>query len=227
MWSWSFFIQSSLFSSGPVPLTIPCYFCHCIQYQIPLDAQLGCSQPVPASTKCLHTTLLRRHYANHFLDSLIWSYLQTYITVSPKNRPHFSSLTAAWIIHWQLLTLNQRLATVLSSRLPAPLAIPPTSAPVRNASASTSVTSTPALSRCRLCTSCQHLLQNQSPLPVRFCQERLHRFTQLFRFRKTTTLPLSSHSYLLTVSFSHFCVFAPPVFSFSIWLSRCTSIFIR
>ena len=42
-----FFTQYFPLSSGPVPLTIPCYFCQCVQAQIPLDAQLGSGQLVP------------------------------------------------------------------------------------------------------------------------------------------------------------------------------------
>ena len=110
--------------SGPVPLTIPCYFCQCVQAQILLDSQLGSGQPVPASINFFHTAL-RQHYANHFLEALTWSYLQLCTTASAKGRQQFSLLVAAWIIHLQLLTSNQRLATVLPSRLPAALAIPP------------------------------------------------------------------------------------------------------
>ena len=142
-----FFTQYFQLSSGPVPLTIPCYFCQCVQAQILLDAQLGSGQPVPASINFLHTALLRQHYANHFPESLTWSYLQFSPPASAKDRQHFSLLAAAWIIHLQLLTLNQRLATVLPSRSSAPLAIPPASAPVRTASTSSSVTITPAPSR--------------------------------------------------------------------------------
>ena len=145
-----FFTQYFPISSGPVSLTIPCYFCQCVQAQIPLDAQLGAGQPVPASINFLHTALLRQHYANHFPESLTWSYLQFSPPASAKDRQHFSFfslLAAAWIIHLQLLTLNQRLATVLPSRSSAPLAIPPASAPVRTTSTSSSVTITPAPSR--------------------------------------------------------------------------------
>ena len=42
-----FFTEYFPLSSGPVPLTILCYFCQCVQAQIPLDAQLGSGQPVP------------------------------------------------------------------------------------------------------------------------------------------------------------------------------------
>ena len=104
---------------------------------------LGSGQPVPESINFLHTALLRQHYANHFPESLTWSYLQFSPPASPKDRQHFL-LAAAWTIHLQLLTLNQRLATVLPSRSSAPLAIPPISAPVRTASTSSSVTITPA-----------------------------------------------------------------------------------
>ena len=120
-----FFTQYFPLSSGPLPLTIPCYFCQCVQAQIPLDAQLGSGQPVPASIIFLHTALLRRHYANHFPESLTWFSLQFSPPTSAKNRKHFSLLAAAWIIHLQLLTLNQRLATVLPSRSSTPLAIHP------------------------------------------------------------------------------------------------------
>ena len=142
-----FFTHYFPVSSGPVPLTIPCYFCQCVQAQIPLDAQLGSGQPVPASINFLHTALLRQHYANHFPESLTWSCLQFSPPASAKDRQHFSLLAAAWIIHLQLLTLNQRLATVLPSRSSAALAIPPISAPARTASTSSSVTITPAPSR--------------------------------------------------------------------------------
>ena len=142
-----FFTQYFPLSSGPVPLTIPCYFCQCVQAKIPLDARLGSGQPVPASVNFLHTALLRQHYANHFPESLTWSYLQFSPPASAKDRQHFSLLAAAWIIHLQLLTLNQRLATVLPSRSSAPLAIPPIFAPARTASTSSSVTITPAPSR--------------------------------------------------------------------------------
>ena len=101
----------------------------CVQAQIPLDAQLGSGQPVPASINFLHTALLRQHYANHFPESLTWSYLQFSPPASAKDRQHSSLLAAAWIIHLQLLILNQRPATVLPSRSSTPLAIPPTSAP--------------------------------------------------------------------------------------------------
>ena len=141
------FTQYFPLSSGPVPLTIPCYFCHCVQPPIPLDAQLGSGQPVPASNIFLHTALLRQHYANHFPESLTWSLLQFSPPVSAKDRQHFSLLAAGWIIHLPLSTLNQRLATVLPSRSSAPLTIPPASAPARTASTSSSVTITPALSR--------------------------------------------------------------------------------
>ena len=142
-----FFTQYFPLSSGPVPLTIPCYFCQSVQAQIPLDAQLGSGQPVPASINFPHTALLRQHYANHFPESLTWSYLQFSPPASAKDRQHFSLLAAAWIIHLQLLTLNQRLATVLPSRSSAPLAILPITAPARTASTSSSVTITPAPSR--------------------------------------------------------------------------------
>ena len=138
-----FFTQYFPLSSGHVPLTIPCYFCQCVQAQIPLDAQLGSGQPVPASINFLHTALLRQHYANHFRESLTWSYLQFSPPASAKDRQHFSLLAAAWIILLQLLTLNQRLATVLPSRSSAPLAIRPASAPVRTASTSSSKPSRP------------------------------------------------------------------------------------
>ena len=146
-WSCMFFTQYFPLSSGPVPLTIPCYFCQCVQAQIPLDAQLGSGQPVPASINFLHNAFLRQHYANHFPELLTWSYLQFSPPASAKDRQHFSLLAAAWIIHLQLLTLNQRLATVFPSRSSAPLAIPPAFAPVRTASAWSSVTITPAPSR--------------------------------------------------------------------------------
>ena len=142
-----FFTQYFPLSSGPVPLTIPCYFCPCVQAQIPLDAQLGSGQPVPASINFLHTALLRKHYANHFSESLTWSYLQFKPPASAKDRQHFSLIAAAWLIHLQLLTLGQRLATVLPFHSSAPLAIPPNSAPVRTALTSSSVTITPAPSR--------------------------------------------------------------------------------
>ena len=142
-----FFIQYFPLSPGPVPLTIPCYFCQCVQAQIPLDSQLGSGQPVPASINFLHTALLRQHYANHFPESLTWSYLQFSPPASATDRQHFSLLAAAWVIHLQLLTLNQRLATVLLSRSSAPLAIPPSPAPALTASTSSSVTITPAPSR--------------------------------------------------------------------------------
>ena len=104
-------------------------------------------QLVPASNTFLHTTLLREHYAIHFPESLLWSYLQFSPPASAKHRQHFFLLAFAWIFHWQLLTLNQRLVTVVPSRLLAPLAIPPTSAPGRTPSTSTSLTITPAPSR--------------------------------------------------------------------------------
>ena len=143
-WSCRFFTQFFPLSSGPVRLTIPYYFCQCVQAQIPLDAQLGSGQPVPASIIFLHTTLLRQHYANHFAEPLTWSHLQFSPPASAKDCQHFSLIAAAWLIHLQLLTLNQRQATVLPSRSSVPLAIPPTSAPVRTASTSSSVTITPA-----------------------------------------------------------------------------------
>ena len=124
-----FFTQYFPLSSGPVPPTIPCYFRQCVQAQIPLDAQLGSGQPVPASINFLHTALLRQHYANHFPESLTWSFLQFSPLASATDRQQLSLLAGAWIIHLQLLTLNQRLATVLPSRSSAPLAIPPISAP--------------------------------------------------------------------------------------------------
>ena len=124
-----FFTQYFPLSSGPVPLTIPCYFCQCVEAQIPLDALLGSGQPVPASNNFFRTALLRQHYANHFSESLIWSYLQFSPPASAKDHQHFSFLAAAWIIHLQLLTLNQRLATNLPPRSSAPLAIPRICAP--------------------------------------------------------------------------------------------------
>ena len=142
-----FFTQYFPLSSGPVPLTYPCYFCQCVQAQIPLNAQLGSGQPVPASNNFLHTALLRQHYANHLPESVTCSYLQLSPPASAKDRQHFSLLAAAWFIHLQLLTLNQRLATVLPSRSSAPLAIPHASALVRTASTSSSVTITPTSSR--------------------------------------------------------------------------------
>ena len=175
-----FFIQYFPLSSGPVPLTIPCYFCQCVQAQIPVDAQFGSGQLVPASNNFLHTALLRQHYANHFPESLTWSYLQFSPPASAKDRQHLSLLAAAWIIHLQLLTLNQRLATVLPSRSSTRFAIPPISAPIRTASTSSSVTLTPTPSRQTLCTSCRHLLQNQSCLPVPFRLVCLHLSTQNF-----------------------------------------------
>ena len=139
-----FFTEYFPLSSGPVPLTIPCYFCQCVQAQIPLVAQSGSGQPVPASLNFLHNALLRQPYANHFPESLTWSCLLFSPPTSAKDRQHFSLIATAWFIHFQLLTLNQRLATVLPCRSSAPLAIPPTSAPVRTASTSISVTTTPA-----------------------------------------------------------------------------------
>ena len=142
-----FFTQYFPLSSGPVSLTIPCYFCQCVQAQSPLNAQLGSGQPVPASIDFLRTALLCQHYVNHFPESLTWSYFQFSPSASAKDRRHFSLIAAAWIIHLQFLTLNQRLTTVLLSRWSAPLAIPPISDPVRTASTSSSVIITPAPSR--------------------------------------------------------------------------------
>ena len=134
----------------------------------------------PASINFLHNALLRQNYANHFPESLTWSYLQFSPPASAKDRQHFSLLATAWIIHFQLLTLNQRLATVFPSRSSTPFAIQPTFAPARTASTSSSGTITPTPSRYTLCTSCQHLLQNQSRLAVPFCPVRLHLSTQKF-----------------------------------------------
>ena len=128
-----FFTQYFPLLSGPVPLTIPRFFWQCVQAQFPLDAQLDCGQPVPASINFLHTALLRQHYAYHFPESLTWSYLQFSPPTSAKDRHHFSLIAAAWLIHLQLLTLNQGLAIVLPSRSSAPFAIPLTSSPVRTA----------------------------------------------------------------------------------------------
>ena len=86
-------------------------------------------QPVHGSNIFLHTALLRQHQANHFSESLTWSYLQFRTPTSATTRQHFSLLDASRIINLQLLTVNQRLASISPSRLPAPLAIPPTSAP--------------------------------------------------------------------------------------------------
>ena len=142
-----FFAQYFPPLSGPVPLTIPCQFCQCVQAQVPLDAQLSSGQSVLASINFLQTALLRHHYANHFPESLTWSYLQFSPPASAKDCQRFPLLAAAWIIRLQLLTLNQRLANILPSRLPAPLAIMPASAPFRTAPTSSSVTVTPAPSR--------------------------------------------------------------------------------
>ena len=143
LWSCMFFTQYFPLSSGPVLLKVPCYFCQCVQAQIPLDAQLGSGQPVPAYINFLHTALLRQQYANQFPESVTWFYLQFSPPASAKDSQHFSLLATAWIIHLQILTLNQRLVTVLPSRSSAPLAIPPTSASIRPASTSSSVTVTP------------------------------------------------------------------------------------
>ena len=101
----------------------------------------------PAYYNFLHTTFWRQHYANHFPESLTWSYLQFSPAASEKDRHHFTFLAAVWIIHLQLFTLNQRLATVLPSRLPVLLAIPPNSAHVPTVSTSSSTTITPPPSR--------------------------------------------------------------------------------
>ena len=212
-----FFTQYSPLLCGPVPLTILCYFFQCVQAQIPRDAHLGSGQLVPASINFLHTALLRQHYAHHFPESFTWSFLHFSPPTSAKDCQHFSLLAAAWIIRLQLLTVNQRLATVLPFPSFAPLAIPLTFAPLCTTSTSSSVTITPDPSHKKLCTSCQYLLQNQSRVPVPFCSICLHLYTQKsFRFRRTTTLPLISHSNLLTVSFWHFSVFPSPLSSFSI-----------
>ena len=125
-----FSTQTDSFSSGLVQLTIPCYFCQCVQARIALDSKPGFGQPFPASIMFLQTALLRQHYATHFPEPLTWSCLQFRISTPAKNRRLFSFLAVAWMIHLQLLTLNQRLTTVLRSCLPTPLAIPPSSAPV-------------------------------------------------------------------------------------------------
>ena len=143
-----FFTQYFPLSSGSVPLTLPCYFCQCAQAQIPLESVLGSGQPVPASINFLHTALLRQHYANHLPEVLTWSYLHITPPVSERDSQHFSLLAAAWIIHLQLLTVNQRLAPVLPQRrLSAASALQPITAPVRTVSTSSSVTLTPAPSR--------------------------------------------------------------------------------
>ena len=68
---------------------------------------------LPASINRLHTALFRQNYAKHFPESLTWSYLQFRTSASMKDRQPSSLLAAAWIIHLQLMTLNQRLAAVL------------------------------------------------------------------------------------------------------------------
>ena len=146
-WFFIIFMQYFPLSSGPVPLTIPCYFCQCSQAQIPLGTQLGSGQAVPASICFLHTSLRRQHYANHFPESPNWSHLQLRTPAFSKCRRHFPLLAAAWFKQLQLLTQNQRLASVLPSHSPAPLAILLTSAPVRTVLISSSVTTTPAPSR--------------------------------------------------------------------------------
>ena len=106
----------------------------------------------PASISFPHNAFLWQHYANHSPKSLIRSFLQFHTSTSAKYRQYFSCLVAAWIIHLQSLTANQRLATVLPCRSPAPLAFQPTSGPFRTTSTSNSVTITPALSRWTLST---------------------------------------------------------------------------
>ena len=116
----------------------------------------------------------------YFPESLVWSSLQFRTRASAEDRQHFSLLAAAWIIHLQLLTLNQCFTTVLLSRSFAPLAIPPNSVPVRSTLKSSFVTITPVPSPWTLWTSCQYLFQNQSRLPVPFYPVCLHLTTQNF-----------------------------------------------
>ena len=119
-----FFTQIYPLSSGSVPLPIPCYFLQRAQAQFSIDSQLGSGQPVPASISFLR---FRQHYANHFPESLTWSYLQFCTPTFATHRQHFSFfLTSAWIIFLQLSTLTKRLATVLLPCSPAPLENPPT-----------------------------------------------------------------------------------------------------
>ena len=158
-----FFTQHFPLSTGVIPLTIPCYFCQCTQAQVPIEFVLGFGPPVPASISFIHTALLRQHYANHLPELLTWSYLHVRTPASTvTDRQHFPLLAAAWIVHLQLLTVNQRIAPVLPQRrlsassstlsLPAPertvqSRFRPLAAPVRTASTSSSVTITPALTR--------------------------------------------------------------------------------
>ena len=141
------FTQYFPLSTGPILLSISCYFCQCTQAQIPFDCMLGAGLPVLpvlASIRFRHTAHLQQHYANHLPDVLIWAYLSLSTPTSARDRQHFSLLSAAWIIHLQLLTVNERLAPFLPQcRSSHQLA----KVPVRNSSTSTSTTVTPAPSR--------------------------------------------------------------------------------
>ena len=65
--------QNFSLSSGPVQLTIPCYFRRCVQAQIPPHSLPGSGQPVPELINIFHTALRQQLYANHFPESLTWS----------------------------------------------------------------------------------------------------------------------------------------------------------
>ena len=194
---------SSLCESGetlPAPFTIPCYFCQCVQAQILFDSQLSAGQPVPASINFLHTALLRQHYPNHFPESPKWSFMQIPTPVSAQGRQHFSLSAAAWIVHLQLLTLNQRPAPVLPTRRSsAAIVIPTSRTPVRTASTSSSVRVKTSPSRSLNRAWCPRpLILNHSPVtssPV----HRLPFTPTCSQFRKTQTHLFSSRFTLLIV----------------------------
>ena len=93
-----FFTQYFPFPSGSVPFTIPCYFCHCVQAQIPLFSQLGSDQPVPGSIDFSHTALFRQNHATHFVEPLNWSYLQFCTLTSAKKLPTILVISR-WLDH--------------------------------------------------------------------------------------------------------------------------------
>ena len=180
----------------------------------------------PASINFLHTALLSQHYANHFPEPLTWSYLQFSPAAFAKDRQHFSLLAVAWIIHLQLLTFFVEstpgdyfavpFVRVCHSAhfCPRPYRL---DVKFRNHHAR-SVSLTALHFMWTLPTepeSPPRTVSSRTPPPV---------YAQNFSVSENN-YAVNSHSNLLTISFWHYCVFASRVFSFSIWLSRCTSTF--
>ena len=76
-------------SSGPVPLTFPCYFRQCVQAQIQLDTYWGSGQPVRVSISFLYTTLFRQHHTNHFPDHS-HNHICSYVLPPPRKIANIS-----------------------------------------------------------------------------------------------------------------------------------------